>query len=211
MVSFATPERASIRIDPPSTRAGVNVTFSINVNISEITNLLSYELKLKYDNTILNCTCAEMPPGHFLDSNNTYIVKDGEIHQNEGYVWFAVTLGAPEEPRNGSGVLGTITFQALNKGECPLEIYDDVLLGYENAISPDEYDVDQGYFVASFYGDLNGDGIVNILDIAITALAYHSKPGDPNWNPIADIAEPYGWINIADVAAVAKEIGQKVQ
>lgn len=55
--------------------------------------------------------------------------------------------------------------------------------------------------------DINGDGIVNILDIAIVAKAYATTPGDPNWNPIADIAEPYGEINILDIVTVAREYG----
>ena len=58
--------------------------------------------------------------------------------------------------------------------------------------------------------DLNKDGIVNIMDIAIVAKAYGSKLGDSNWNAIADVAEPYGEINIMDIAAVAKDYGKTV-
>lgn len=58
--------------------------------------------------------------------------------------------------------------------------------------------------------DLNHDGTVNILDIALVASAYGTQEGDPNWNPIADIAEPYGEINILDIAAVAKDYGKTV-
>jgi hypothetical protein len=56
--------------------------------------------------------------------------------------------------------------------------------------------------------DLNKDGTVNIMDIAIVAKAYGSKTGDPKWNPIADVAEPYGEINILDTATVAKDYGK---
>ncbi len=204
---FLMPSR--IYVDPPTIMAPARGTFSINISIFDITSLYGYELGLKYNNTLLNCTHAEIPSGHFLDSNNTYILKDGEIHQEEGYVWFAATLTGLEEPRNGSGVLGTVTFQVSMKGECPLEIYDDLLMGYENVISRDEYDVDQGYFVASLYGDLNGDGVVNILDISVIALAYPSRPGDPNWNPSADMNLD-DKINIIDVVAVAREIRERV-
>jgi hypothetical protein len=34
---------------------------------------------------------------------------------------------------------------------------------------------------------LNGDGKVNIQDVAIAAKAYGSKPRDPQWNIEADI------------------------
>ncbi|MDH5266324.1 MAG: right-handed parallel beta-helix repeat-containing protein [Candidatus Bathyarchaeota archaeon] len=56
--------------------------------------------------------------------------------------------------------------------------------------------------------DVNGDGKVDIRDIAIVAKAYGSKPGDPNWNEIADVAKPYGVINIMDIATVAKDYGK---
>ena len=58
--------------------------------------------------------------------------------------------------------------------------------------------------------DLNGDRKVNILDIAIVAKAYGTTPEDPNWNSIADVAEPYNEINILDIATVAKDYGKTV-
>jgi hypothetical protein len=64
--------------------------------------------------------------------------------------------------------------------------------------------------------DLNKDGRVNILDIAIVAKAFGShgpdipNPGDPpskNWNATADM-DKNGWINIIDVATVARDYGK---
>jgi len=53
--------------------------------------------------------------------------------------------------------------------------------------------------------DVNDDGVVNILDIAIVAKAYGSKRGDPNYNADADVAEPYGEIDIIDISKVARK------
>jgi hypothetical protein len=36
-------------------------------------------------------------------------------------------------------------------------------------------------------GDTNYDGIVDIYDAVLASAAYGSKPGDPNWNPDADL------------------------
>jgi len=55
--------------------------------------------------------------------------------------------------------------------------------------------------------DINGDGVVNILDIAIVAKAYGSYPGHPRWNPAADL-DGSGIVNILDVARVAKDYGK---
>jgi endoglucanase len=51
--------------------------------------------------------------------------------------------------------------------------------------------------------DINGDGIVNIVDIVIVALAFDSHTGEPKWDPRADIAQSFGVINIVDIVAVA--------
>jgi len=61
-----------------------------------------------------------------------------------------------------------------------------------------------------YFADLNGDGTVNIMDIALVARAYGAKPGDPNWNETVDIVEPYGEINILDIATVAKHYGEEL-
>jgi uncharacterized protein YfaS (alpha-2-macroglobulin family) len=57
--------------------------------------------------------------------------------------------------------------------------------------------------------DINGDGIVDILDIAIVAKAYGSYPGHPRWNPATDL-DGSGTVDIIDIAKVAKDYGKKV-
>jgi hypothetical protein len=60
-------------------------------------------------------------------------------------------------------------------------------------------------------GDVNDDGTVNIMDGVIIGVAFGSRPGDPEWNPIADIA-PVGaldnFINIQDVVLWAIHFGE---
>jgi hypothetical protein len=57
--------------------------------------------------------------------------------------------------------------------------------------------------------DLNKDGIVNIIDITIIAVAFGSRPRALNWNTIADI-DKNGWINILDMARVARDFGKTI-
>jgi hypothetical protein len=57
--------------------------------------------------------------------------------------------------------------------------------------------------------DLNFDGAVNILDIAIVGAAYNTEPGDPKWNELADL-DKNGTVNILDISAVAKDFGKTV-
>jgi hypothetical protein len=63
--------------------------------------------------------------------------------------------------------------------------------------------------IQNLMGDLDGNGAVNIIDIAIVARAFGSKSGDTRWNSIADL-DGNGVINIIDVSMVAKQFGKTV-
>jgi len=51
-------------------------------------------------------------------------------------------------------------------------------------------------------GDANGDGIINISDFGILAVAFMSTPSDPNWDARADF-DRNGIINISDFGLLA--------
>lgn len=57
-------------------------------------------------------------------------------------------------------------------------------------------------------GDLNFDRKVDLADLVIFAGAYSSKPGDPNWKPEADLAEPRNIIGLADLVTFASYYGR---
>jgi hypothetical protein len=56
-------------------------------------------------------------------------------------------------------------------------------------------------------GDLNQDGIVNILDAIQAASAFGSHAGHPKWNEQADINRD-GVVNILDVIILANNFGK---
>jgi parallel beta-helix repeat protein len=58
-------------------------------------------------------------------------------------------------------------------------------------------------------GDLNWDGAVNILDVVAIASIYNCVEGEPNWNLRADLAPPYGKIDILDLVTCTSHYGQK--
>ncbi len=58
-------------------------------------------------------------------------------------------------------------------------------------------------------GDVNNDGLVNMLDLSIVAAAFGSRPGDPKWNSAADL-DNNGTVNIIDINIVAREYGKEV-
>ncbi len=57
-------------------------------------------------------------------------------------------------------------------------------------------------------GDVNYDGVVNILDITILTSAYGSREGDARWVPQTDLTPPYGLIDIWDLVTCAAHYKQ---
>ncbi|MGA3191839.1 MAG: PKD domain-containing protein [Candidatus Bathyarchaeia archaeon] len=56
-------------------------------------------------------------------------------------------------------------------------------------------------------GDLNGDGVVNILDAITFSNAFGATPSSSNWNPKADLNGD-GVVNILDAIILANHFGQ---
>ena len=56
-------------------------------------------------------------------------------------------------------------------------------------------------------GDINGDGIVNILDAILLAGAFGSTPEDPNWNQRCDINSD-NVVNILDAIMLGRNFGR---
>jgi PKD repeat protein len=85
-------------------------------------------------------------------------------------------------------------------------------------IIPYEYDITNnilvdGWVKIRYLGDLDGDGKVDMKDVAIVAAAFGSSPRHPRWNPDADITGetylvPDGKVDMRDVAVVSKNFGK---
>jgi len=55
--------------------------------------------------------------------------------------------------------------------------------------------------------DINGDGKVDMTDIAIAGRAFGTVPGDARWNPLADVNLD-GKVDLRDIALTAKMFGK---
>jgi hypothetical protein len=56
-------------------------------------------------------------------------------------------------------------------------------------------------------GDVNGDGRVDIRDIALVVAAFATHPGSPKWNPACDLNGDLR-VDIRDIAIVCAHFGQ---
>lgn len=193
---------AQLRVDPPRQKAAHRVTFPINVNVSEVTDLYSFEFKLQYDPTLLKAT--EVTLGSFLNPPATIVHE--EINQTLGFVWFSASSVAPAPPASGSGVLATITFTATPGGNSVLQLLDIQLLN--PASEAIENQAINGFFECiPVWGDTNGDHIVDVFDLFALGKAYGSTLGEPNWNPTCDLNDD-GMVDWPDLFVFNQNYGK---
>lgn len=63
--------------------------------------------------------------------------------------------------------------------------------------------------VSRLFGDADCNGKVGLTDAVTMLVSYGRKEGDPTWNPNADVAPPYGIINIYDFVTFLSHYGEK--
>ena len=110
--------------------AAVDSTQTVDINVTDVTNLFGYEMKIWYLKTIVNVTTggAVRPAGHFLepiDPSNQFQAKwqyTYNYNDTHGMLWLAITLLTPETARSGSGILVRITFKGIAVGSTLVEI-----------------------------------------------------------------------------------------
>jgi hypothetical protein len=117
----------TVAVDPSTTTVNAGDTFNVNVNVTNISNFTSWELKIYYLKSVLNCTDAVEGP--FLSGPwGTYFNKtiNNDYNSTHGRLFAYCTLYGMNSV-NGSGVILTVTFKALNGGSTPLKISDTKL------------------------------------------------------------------------------------
>jgi hypothetical protein len=168
LLIFTSPSRAAstptIYVDPPHTTIYVNETsVSINVSITQATNVSGWEFSLYYINSILHIMTAT--EGNFLkkggattwfwpeELNDNYNSTHGRVSLT------CIQLGDITNGVDGSGSLATITFTPFGGGNSTMHLSDLVLVDPAgNKFNP----------INSSDGSVQ---VIGIADIAVTIVA----------------------------------------
>jgi len=141
---------ATLKVEPDTItipEEDIGTSFTVNVTIvyqpDDPENLSHYivglEFKLGFDPAILEATSVDLPEGHFMtpeDAGNLFILAK-TAYSNYAYYGVTIFKCAPpdweETPKNGTGVLATITFVSKAPGETTLDLYEGIYLSFQGS------------------------------------------------------------------------------
>lgn len=202
-LAVSTPQ-TTIFVDPATVTVRVCEQFTVDMNIADVVNLTGWEFNITFNPNLVECISVEEGP--FLKSAGITIWAY-VINNTAGCVYGldSIMIGGGA---SGSGTLANVTFHCLGKGDTYLTFVDTYLV--DSNFDPIPHNTVDGYVEQRWIPeDINGDGSVDISDITIAAIAFGSRPGDPNWNPIADVCQD-GIIDIFDLVTIAIHYGEHV-
>ncbi len=139
----------TVHMNPPSTEANPGASFTVDVNVTDVTDLFSWQVKMQWDQDILEMTSATEGP--FLQGQ-----PEGSIFAKTilaGSLDAGCTTLGDWPGVSGSGTLMTVAFLVTDPGETTLDIYESTLLN--STLGPMLHTVEDGDFhstwpVASF-------------------------------------------------------------
>lgn len=124
-VQSATLTTAVVGISPQNVTARVFQDFSLNVSISNVTDLYGWEFRLNWTAPLL--ATVNVTEGSFLKAGGntffTYNSNDAIGHMIVDCTLLGNVLGV-----SGDGVLATITFGVNGGGQSPLNLYNATLI-----------------------------------------------------------------------------------
>jgi hypothetical protein len=139
-----TSSTSTVYVDPQISYGIIGQNLLVNICVSDVADLYGWELKLGWNTTILDA--VDVSEGALLASGGDPLFAY-KINNTLGYMIVDCTLLGSVSGVNGSGVLTSVKFYVETFGECPLDLYDTILINSaEQAIEHVSLD---GYYYTS--------------------------------------------------------------
>jgi hypothetical protein len=117
----------TLSIEPAFNAVSVGDNFALDIKVSDVTDLFSFQFDIGFSPSILSATA--ITEGAFLPSGGFTFFIPGTIDNVLGTISFtADTLLSAPPGVNGSGVLATLSFQALAAGTSAVDLSSIILL-----------------------------------------------------------------------------------
>ena len=223
----------TVELIPANAQVAEGCQTTVGIYANDAVDLISMGVKVIFEPSVLEVVAAVKSDDFVMDADgdlvNTtddqYRTPPVEIDNTNGTVTMlgGRLIGAATEGLDGQVLLGTITFKGLVNSKTDLKVdlgryhpnhptdtFDNFVSLTSTGGNVDEPtnvgpDAVLGTVCVKFYGDTNGDGVVNILDKVAVRNAF-GQGGDPGWIP-ADV-NCDGVVNILDKVAVRNAFGQ---
>lgn len=127
---FSPQEGRAVSFTVDSASVGGGNTFAINLHVTDVVKLTSWQFDLAYDPSILHANWVTEGP--FLSSAGTTLFIPGVIDNTAGLISLVAASFMDLSPPSGSGVLAAVHFTALRSGISPLTA-SNVFLDFSNS------------------------------------------------------------------------------
>ena len=187
---------AAVSVSPASVQSpdvGEELTFSLN--IANGVNIAGYQAIVLYDRTALR----------FVDSTEgDYLAADG-LFLGAGFFGKVTLVANTLEASNGAGTLVTLTFEVIDFKASTLILSQVYLVDSDGkrweATTANGAVTEPPEPVEEIVGDINRDGVVDILDLTIVGARFGQRGQNR-----ADLNGD-GLVDIVDLVLVASEFG----
>ena len=202
--SFASPATYNVTLKIGDSEGCTDTTWQL---ITVVASMIKHDIAIlsvtpntphEYAGRIVNITVVVRNNGEATETFNVMTYRD------------SIPIGTVLVTNLGVGENKTITFQWNTTGLTPCHNWTiSAQAPLVGDINPSDNTLVDGHVKIKMWCDVNADGIINILDIVATAIAYGSTPNSSNWNPQADVNQPFGHVDILDIVLISSHYGQR--
>lgn len=139
---LAAPGSASVRAIASSANVAVNSTFTVDVQIDNVSNLYGAEVHLTFSKNLLELVDADtakpgvqIEPGAMLASGAKFIAVN-RADNLAGTIDYAITQLNPMPPVSGNGRLARLTFRTKAKGTASVHFVSSILANRDGGVIP---------------------------------------------------------------------------
>lgn len=207
-------ETITIALQPTTLEASPSEEVSIDVDLdpSKI-GISSIALKLEFDGSQLELRSVE--PGKVMGSRA--VVGRQVIDSRNGTLLYSLSRRGPSKPPTSAGQVVRLHFKVLDRatpGSTRIRLLRFVATD-ENSDTVTDVSLVQPKAVINitrnlFLGDINQDGVVNHLDLAILGSAQGFREGAPRFDPRADLNSD-GSVGLDDFSLLGSNYGKKAR
>jgi hypothetical protein len=183
--------------------AEIGGLFNLTIQVNEVTALWGWKAAISWNASILQLNRTR--EGSFLPAAGQTLFASAPADSGSlPEVMSALLDGANA---TGNGTLATLTFQVVARGTTNVTIDFSTLLDPANPHGAISHTTANAIVETRIPGDVDGNRIVNMLDLYNIALRFGSTPSMPNWNSIYDV-DSNNIINMLDLYIAAVHFGQ---